>query len=357
MARAANKRQGAQTDEKGRRKNAAKRARALADRKAEAMPVAPTMTGPQLDRHVDAELVSPSPKGGLKEVLANPYLLGLITKRFLAAQYAASVLGLMWSYVQPALRFLTYFFLMSLLRVHDGMPNFALHLFVGMVAVHYFSETWGGATRSIWQNRPLVLKMRVPRETFPVAAMIVAAVHTFPQVVILTIAAISVGWKPDFAAFGYGGLGVLILMVFSAALGLLFSALNAMYKDFQNIVTTLMQFMHFLVPMIYPFSTIYRLRIDYPVMYEIYMANPVTQAVLMFQRFFWYPTIENADTKMPWCGHLKANPEAFANCHIPVEFPPDMLTRGLITLAASFLLLWWAQRIFKKFETKFPERL
>ncbi|MEZ5160415.1 MAG: hypothetical protein R2709_06480 [Marmoricola sp.] len=186
MARAANKRQGAQTDEKGRRKNAAKRARALADRKADSMPVAPTMTEPQLERVVDAELVSPSPKGGLKEVLANLYLLGLITKRFLAAQYAASILGLMWSYVQPALRFLTYFMLMSLLRVHDGMPNFALHLFVGMVAVHYFSETWGGATRSIWQNRPLVLKMRVPRETFPVAAMIVAAVHTFPQVVILT---------------------------------------------------------------------------------------------------------------------------------------------------------------------------
>ncbi|MEZ5113919.1 MAG: hypothetical protein R2693_10910 [Nocardioidaceae bacterium] len=76
MARAANnKRQGAQTDEKGRRKNAAKWARALADRKADSMPVAPTMTEPQLERVVDAELVSPSPKGGLKEVLANLYLL------------------------------------------------------------------------------------------------------------------------------------------------------------------------------------------------------------------------------------------------------------------------------------------
>lgn len=34
-----------------------------------------------------------------------------------------------------------------------------------------------------------------------------------------------------------------------------------------------------------------------------------------------------------------------------------MLVRGLITLAVSFVLLWLAQRIFKKFETKFPERL
>lgn len=357
MARAANKQKGAETDEKGRRKNAAKRARALANRKADSMPVAPSMSGPRVERVVHAELVPPSPKGGLIEVFSRPYLLKLITQRELAAQYAGSMLGLMWSYVQPALRFLTYFMLMSLLRVHDGMPNFALHLFTGMVAVHYFGETWNGATRSIWSNRPLVLKMRVPRETFPVAAMVVAGIHTFPQVVVLLVAAISVGWSPDLAAFGYGGLGVLILIVFSASMGLIFSGLNAMYKDFQNIVATLMQFMHFLVPMMYSFSVIYSFRESHPVMYQVYMANPVTQGVLLLQRLFWYPTIDNPQSKMPWCGHLKKDPTAFANCKIPMEFPPDMLVRGLITLAASLVLLFLAQRFFKKFENKFPERL
>ncbi|HNI70143.1 MAG TPA: hypothetical protein PLO27_02410, partial [Marmoricola sp.] len=117
MARAANKRNGAPTDEKGRRKNAARRARALANRKADSMPVAPTMAGPQVERQVNAELVPPSPKGGLLEVLSRPYLLRLITQRELAAQYAGSMLGLLWSYVQPALRFVTYYMLMSLLRV------------------------------------------------------------------------------------------------------------------------------------------------------------------------------------------------------------------------------------------------
>ncbi|MEZ5113918.1 MAG: hypothetical protein R2693_10905 [Nocardioidaceae bacterium] len=257
---------------------------------------------------------------------------------------------------QPALRFLTYFMLMSLLRVHDGMPTSAPSRWHGGGAPA--SETWAGPLIHLAKPATGVEDAWVPRETFPVAAMIVAAVHTFPQVASPPIAAISVGWKPDFAAFGYGGLGLLLLMVFSAALGLLFSALTVMcwrspkYRHDLDAVHAL------LVPMIYPFSMIYRLRIDHPVMWrEIYLANPVTQAVLMFQRLFWFPTIENADTKMPWCGHLKANPEAFANCEIPVEFPPDMLVRALITLALSFVLLWLAQRIFKKFETKFPERL
>ena len=28
-----------------------------------------------------------------------------------------------------------------------------MHLFTGMVVVHYFGETWNGGTRSIWQNK------------------------------------------------------------------------------------------------------------------------------------------------------------------------------------------------------------
>ena len=47
--------------------------------------------------------------------------------------------------------------------------------------VHYFGETWSGGTRSIWQNKALVKKMRMPREIFPVASMLVAAYHTLPQ--------------------------------------------------------------------------------------------------------------------------------------------------------------------------------
>ena len=44
------------------------------------------------------------------------------------------------------------------------------------------------------------------------------------------------------------------------------------------------------------------------------MANPVTQAVLLMQRLFWYPLIEDPQ-------------QACTD-----EFPPDMWERGLITL-------------------------
>jgi ABC-2 type transport system permease protein len=265
--------------------------------------------------------------------------------------YAASVLGLLWSYIQPAMRFGVYYVIFGfILKLHQGFPSFAIHLFCGIVFVHLFTETWSGGTRSIRQNRALVLKMRMPREVFPVAAMVVAAYHTFPQMVLLAIFCLFSGWHVTLGGIAAGVLGLTILTFFSMALGLLFSALNVLFKDFQNIVQTLLQFMHFLVPMMYPFSLIWQAKADHPLIYQLYMANPVTEAVLLMQRFFWWGVVPGANKDG---NHLVG-----AHTHGgTVEFPPDLWTRGLVMLAASALLLYLAQKFFSRVEGTFPERM
>jgi ABC-2 type transport system permease protein len=324
-------------DERGRRRNAARKARRLLEKKADSMPVV-ELRGPKQQRVVDAPLVDPAPKGGLREVFHERYLLKLIVTRQLAQMYAASLLGLLWSYIQPALRFVVYFAVFGIiLKTHAGTPNFALHLFTGMVFVHYFTETWSGGTHSIWNNRALVLKMRVPREIFPVATMVVAAYHTAPQILILAIASALLGWHFTLIGFAAGALGVGILVTFSTALALIFSALNVFFKDFQNIVATMTQFLHFLVPMMYSYSYIAEMGRNHEWAYQLYFANPLAEAVMLMQRLFWAPTLEpNQYTK---------------------EFPPDLWERGFIMLAVCIVLLMLAQRFFARLEGKFPERL
>ncbi|RNL63037.1 ABC transporter [Nocardioides marmoriginsengisoli] len=326
-------------DENGRRRNAARRARALAEKKSDAMPVAAPLDGPRGVRVVDAELVDPSPRGGIAEVFQQRYLLRLIVGRQLAAQYAASVLGLLWSYIQPAMRFGVYFFVFGVvLSAHKSTPNFALHLFAGMVFVHYFSETWSGGTRSVRSNRALLLKMRMPREIFPVAAMVTAMYHTGPQILILTVFCVIAGWHLTFTAVAAGVLGLLILLTFAMSMALFFSALNVYYKDFQNIVSTFTQFLHFMVPMMYSYSFIAKLGDNHPWIYQLYMANPLAESVLLMQRFFWYPTLDD--------------PEKYTN-----EFPPDLFERGFIMLGICLVLLYLAQKFFSRLESRFPERL
>ena len=324
-------------DERGRRRNAARKARRLLEKKADSMPVV-ELTGPRQQRIVNAELVDPAPSGGLREVFQQRYLLRLIVTRELAQMYAASLLGLLWSYIQPALRFIVYFFVFGVvLKTHAGTPNFALHLFTGMVFVHYFTETWSGGTRSIWTNRSLVLKMRVPREIFPVATMVVAAYHTGPQILILAVACALLGWHFSLVGLAAGALGLAILVLFSMALALIFAALNVFFKDFENIVHTMTQFLHFLVPMMYAYSYIARLGDHHRWAYELYFANPLAETVMLMQRLFWAPTLK---------------PEEYAK-----EFPPDLWERGFIMLAVCIVLAILAQKFFARLEGKFPERL
>lgn len=326
-----------ETDPSGRRRNAARKARKLLNKKADSMPVV-APTGPRQERVVDAELVDPAPRGGIREVLRQRYLLRLIVGRQLAQMYAASVLGLLWSYIQPGLRFVVYFFVFGVvLTGHSGTPNFALRLFAGMVFVHYFTETWSGGTRSIWTNKNLVLKMRVPREIFPVASMVTAAYHTGPQVLILAIACVFVGWHFSLTAVAALVLGLAIVMSLAMSLALIFSALNVYFRDFQNIVQTVTQFTHFLVPMMYPYSMIHKLSENHEWAYQLYFGNPLAEAVLLMQRAFWAPTLE---------------PSQYAQ-----EFPSDLWERGLIQLAACLILLVLAQKFFARLEGKFPERL
>lgn len=325
-------------EETGRRKNAAKRARKLAEKNQ--MPAVEAVDEPRLERFVDAELVEPAPRGGVLEVFKQPFLLKLVVQRQLAAMYAASLLGLLWSYIKPGMRFLVYYIVFGyILHTHQGTPHFALHLFTGLVFVHFFTETWQASTRSIWSNRQLVKKMRMPREMFPIASLVVAGYHTGPQVLLLVIFCILSGWHLGGLAVLAGLLGLAILITFCLALALFFSAFNVFARDFQNIVATLTQFIHFLVPMMYAFPRVYAAHATHPIAYQIYMANPVAEAVLLMQRFFWAP-LTDPSKKLP--------------AH---SFPPDLWLRGGIMLAACIGLLIWAQRYFSRVESRFAERM
>lgn len=289
------------------------------------------------ERVPDAPLSPPSATGGLLEVFRRRYLLSLLVRRELSARYQGSFLGLLWSYVQPGVRFLMYFFVMGMVIGRDILPEFAIHLFAGFVVVHYFTETFGAGTASIVRNKALVRKMAMPRELFPVASMLVSAYHVGPQLLILIVATFSAGWSPDWVGVGAGVLGFAIVAVFGTAVALLFSAANVFFRDFSKIVGTVTTFVHFGVPMMYPFSMVdERFGAGFV---QIYLANPLTEAVLLMQRCFWVGSTDD--------------PKAIAAEHLP----DHLFQRGFAMLAVSLVLLAIAQRVFTRLETKFPERL
>jgi len=289
----------------------------------------------------DAPLESPYGSGGLHDVAKRGYLLKLLVQKEIQARYSGSFLGLLWSYVLPLARFCMYFFVIGLvLGLHKDVPNFPIHMFCALVFVHFFTETFSSGTRSIMRNKAIVRKMAMPREMFPVSAVIVSAIHALPQVLILLVASFAVGWHPTAADLGAGLLGFVVLTLFCTGLALVFSAFNVYFRDFGQFVALLTLFTHWAVPMIYPYSRVATSELAGTVWQTLYLANPLTEAVLLLQRCFWVPTCRGEE-----------------KCSGPDAMPPDLWERGFIMLGVGVVFLVVCQLVFSRLESKFAERL
>lgn len=286
---------------------------------------------------VDAPLVEPASTTGLLEVVRRRYLLKLLVRREVLARYSGSVLGLMWSYINPLSQFFIYFVVMGILfNLHKSVQNFAIHMFAGLVVVHFFTETLNAGTRSIVRNRGVVQKMAVPREMFPVASMLVSGYHAIPSIVIMAVAGLVVGWLPDPVGVLAGLLGFAITIAFATSLALVFSVANVFLRDISNAVNVLTNFIRFSVPMIYPYTLV---AVRFHGHTDLYLCNPLAIAVLLVQRCFWVGTTDHPALTMK------------------TDMPDYLYLRGGIMLLVSLAMVVVAQLIFSRYENRIPERL
>lgn len=298
-------------------------------------------------RHHLAEqpLVDPAKRLGLVDVLRRRYLLQLTVRREISARYMGTKLGLAWSYINPSIRFATFYFVFGIILGRGiNIPNFAIHLFAGMILMNFWTESFNAGTRSLLANRTIIQKMNVPREMFPISAMLVSLYHTFPQSLILIGACLATGWHPDLVGFGAGAMGLLIVVLFSTAMGIIFSVVGVLFRDFTRIVQTLTNMSQFAVPMMYPYALIAE-RFGTGRIHDIYLLNPLAEAVLLFQRCFWFTTVTIDDRPQGFDPSMSAN------------FPPDFFLRGAIMIAACIAFLAFAQWIFQRFEGRIPDQI
>lgn len=271
---------------------------------------------------------------GLLDVFRWRYLLRLLVRKGTATRYRNSVLGWTWSYVKPASQFVIYYFVMGLvLGGHARTENFAIYLFSGVVAINLFNEAFGNATSSIIANGGLVKKIYLPRELFPIAAIIVAFVHFLPQFAVLLLVCIFlVGWVPSLLGIGAVLLGILIVVTFALGLGLFFSGLNVRFRDAENFVEIIRMFATWTSPVLYTWPLVADVLPRWA--FHVYMSNPLTVAVELFHFGMWEPTVELVGAQ-----------------------PPHFGVYTLIAIGFALVMLVIGQLTFRRFERSFAQDL
>ena len=132
---------------------------------------------------------------------------------------------------------------------------------------------------------------------------------------------------PDAIGMGAALLGFLLIMVYGTAFGLMFSCVNVIFRDFQRIVQTFINMVPFTAPMMYPYWITLD-RFGGGIWHELYLANPVAEAVQLIQRGFWYPTCAPNCAVMP-------NPNGDGTSVPAPEFADHLFTRGFIMLGSA----------------------
>lgn len=272
----------------------------------------------------------------IREIWGRRELLGLLVRRELKARYKNSSLGIVWSLMRPLSQLLIYYFAVGeIIGLARAIPDFAIFVFVGLTAWMLFSEIVSNATTSIISNQGLVKKVYLPREIFPLASVGSSLFNFAVQFLILIIAVVALGRFPWTWEIVYAAAAFLMLVTFATALGVLLAGVTVYARDLEHLVEVVLAVLFWASPIIYSYSFV-RDAIGGSILEQIYLANPVTIAVLGFQRGLW---IAGSD---PVNG---------------VMWPPDMAWRMLGVFLFSIILLWVSQRIFSRIQGNFAQEL
>ncbi len=279
------------------------------------------------------EFVRPGRGAGLIDVFRRRYLLTLLVRKEVRVRYRGSALGWLWSYVKPVTQFLVFFLALGVfLRLNGTIENYPVYLFSGLIMINLFSEAFSNATKSLVDNAPLIKKIYLPRELFPVSSTLVAFVNFLPQALVLLVVCLFLGWHPTVLDVVAIFLGIAIIVTFAIGLGLLFGSVNVSFRDAQNFVELIILVATWVSPVLYQWTMVRDIAPDWVMV--LYQLNPLTAAVELFHAGFWHPTTEGGA------------PE-----------PPNLPVYALSALGIAVLTLVLGQLLFRKLESRFAQDL
>ena len=282
--------------------------------------------------------------GSIREVLAHRELLDLLIRRELKARYKDSSLGFLWSLIKPLTLLLIYYIAIGqFLGAARGIPDFAIFVFAGLTIWGLYSEIVSAGTISIVSNAGLIKKVYLPREIFPLAATGSALFNFAVQMSVLIVATIVLGQFPLSWNLLYVPVAIGIVLIYGIAFAILLSALNVYLRDIQYLVEVAMLLLFWASPIVYAWSYVVN-AVNVPSwLPNVYLLNPVSNAVLAFQKGMWQA---GSETRLIEGVSIAPQP-----------WPADLDLRLAIVAVIGLVLLIICQRVFQKLQGNFAQEI
>jgi ABC-2 type transport system permease protein len=289
----------------------------------------------------------------VREIYAHREILLNLVRKELKVKYTASVLGAIWSLLNPVV-FLAVFSFVSLV-LGNNIPNFPVYLLAGLLPWNLFSVSITQASESVLGNANLVKKVYFPREILPLSSIGVALVDFVLQMGVLLAFLIVTGYGFRHSFDGtfvvLFPLSFVTLLVFTTAMSFYLSALNVRYRDIRHLLNIGLLVWFWATPIVYGSGFVQDRLQAYSTagghLFELYLLNPLVSIVAGFQRALYgvVSPVVTADG-------------ATAPVHVLVSGSLAWMAGVIgVVLLLSLGLLWLAWRTFFRLSGDFAEEL
>lgn len=280
----------------------------------------------------------------IRDIWTYRELLVNLVRRELKVKYKDSILGFLWTLLNPLL-YLVVFSVVFGIILPGNVPRYGLHLLSGLLAYNLFSVGLGAATTSITGNGPLVQKVWFPREILPLAS-IGANLITFGfQLVILFVGLAFFRQAPEWSMLWLVVPALVVTLMITTGLGLLLSALNVLFRDVQHFLELGLLTWFWFTPIVYVYNFVGEALVERwgAGAERLAMLNPMVPVVTTFQRVVYNPTNFGTEEQESFTLLLRPTSWYLENLAISAAF-------GLVVLYAGF-------RVFTRLEANLGEEL
>lgn len=202
-------------------------------------------------------------------------LLRNLVSRDLKVRYKRSVLGLVWTMLNPLLMMVVFTIVFSSL-FRFAVEHFAIYFLSAYLPWHFFAQTTMISMSILLANSSLVKRIYVPRSIFVIATVLSGLLNLLVALIPLLLIMLVTG-MPIQPAILFIPIPILLATLFTLGLSLILSAFAIFFSDVIQIYQVLLTVWMYLTPVIYPLEIV-------PVEYHLLiMLNPMYYIVEAFR--------------------------------------------------------------------------
>lgn len=167
----------------------------------------------------------------------------------LRVRYQRSMLGFLWTLLNPIMMMITLTFVFSQL-MHQDPKGYAVYLFAGMVPWSLLASTLNDSAFCIIANEGLIRKIYLPKLIFPITRLLINLTTFALSLGAMFLLLVPLGTRLTPALLAVP-LAMVLFATFALGLGLVLAVANTFYRDCSHLVTVFLQAWYFATPILY----------------------------------------------------------------------------------------------------------